>query len=106
MVSYDGSESTENVFGESTADLPWRFAIVQDAVDAAAPGDEVVVTNGVYSTGGRALAAYPLMTNRVCVDRAITLRLKQALELVEVRLLDHIVVGADGTASLALRGWV
>lgn len=39
-------------------------------------------------------------------DRAITLRIKQALELVEVRLLDHIVVGADGTASLALRGWV
>lgn len=39
-------------------------------------------------------------------DRAITTRIKQALELVEVRLLDHIVVGADGTASLALRGWV
>lgn len=39
-------------------------------------------------------------------DRAITARLKQALELVEIRLLDHIVVGADGTASLAMRGWV
>ncbi|MBN8499540.1 MAG: DNA repair protein RadC [Sphingomonadales bacterium] len=39
-------------------------------------------------------------------DRAITARIKQALELVEVRLLDHIVVGADGMASLALRGWV
>ncbi len=39
-------------------------------------------------------------------DLAITARIKQALELVEVRLLDHIVVGADGTASLALRGWV
>ena len=35
-----------------------------------------------------------------------TLRLKQALELVEVRLLDHIVVSADGTASLAMRGWL
>lgn len=39
-------------------------------------------------------------------DRAITVRIKQALALVEVRLLDHIVVGAEGTASLALRGWV
>lgn len=39
-------------------------------------------------------------------DRAITPRIKQALELVEVRLLDHIVVGADGTASLAVRGWL
>lgn len=39
-------------------------------------------------------------------DRAITARIKQALATVEIRLLDHIVVGADGTASLALRGWV
>ena len=37
-------------------------------------GDTVLVTNGMYASGGRALAAYPLMTNRVCVDRAITLR--------------------------------
>ena len=49
-------------------------AVIQDAVDVAAAGDEVVVTNGMYATGGRALVAYPLMTNRVCVDRAITLR--------------------------------
>jgi DNA repair protein RadC len=27
------------------------------------------------------------------------------LELVDVRLLDHIVVGAAGTVSLAQRGW-
>lgn len=49
-------------------------AVIQDAVDASVAGDEVVVTNGVYATGGRALTAYPLMTNRVCVDRPITLR--------------------------------
>ena len=39
-------------------------------------------------------------------DRAITARIKQALAMVDIRLLDHIVVGANGTASLALRGWV
>lgn len=39
-------------------------------------------------------------------DRAMTARIKQALSTVEMRLLDHIVVGADGTTSLALRGWV
>lgn len=40
-------------------------------------------------------------------DRAVTARLKQSLALVDVRLLDHFVVGADGPAvSMAARGWV
>ncbi len=39
-------------------------------------------------------------------DRALTARLKHALDLVEVRLLDHIVVSAGSTVSLAARGWV
>ncbi|WP_395680434.1 DNA repair protein RadC [Dokdonella sp.] len=38
-------------------------------------------------------------------DRAITRQLKEALTLVEVRVLDHVVVGAAGTVSLAQRGW-
>ncbi len=37
-------------------------------------------------------------------DESITLRLKDALALVEVRLLDHIVVGDDKCVSLAERG--
>ena len=39
-------------------------------------------------------------------DRAVTARLKQALALVEVRLLDHFVVGDGVPVSLAARGWV
>ncbi|MBN8223306.1 MAG: DNA repair protein RadC [Xanthomonadales bacterium] len=38
-------------------------------------------------------------------DRAITARLKQSLALVDIRVLDHIVVGETCT-SLAARGWV
>lgn len=37
-------------------------------------------------------------------DRAITVELKKALAVVEVRLLDHIVVGGTTTTSLAERG--
>ena len=39
-------------------------------------------------------------------DRAITIRLRDALALIDVRVLDHIVVGATSTTSLARRGWV
>ncbi len=39
-------------------------------------------------------------------DHAIAARTKQALATVEIRLIDHIVVGADCMASLATRGWV
>jgi hypothetical protein len=52
----------------------WTTAarVVQDAVDVAVAGDTVLVTNGTYASGGRAV--YGLMTNRVAVDRAITVR--------------------------------
>lgn len=39
-------------------------------------------------------------------DRAVTARLKQSLALVDIRLLDHFVVGDGAAVSLAARGWV
>jgi hypothetical protein len=47
----------------------WTIAAtnIQDAVDAAVAGDEIVVTNGIYATGGRA-------GNRVVVDKPASLR--------------------------------
>ena len=39
-------------------------------------------------------------------DRAVTARLKQALALVDVRLLDHFVIGDGPPVSMAARGWV
>ena len=33
-------------------------------------------------------------------------RLKQALALVDARLLEHFVVSAEGSTSMAARGWV
>jgi len=38
-------------------------------------------------------------------DRAVTHRLKQALGLVDIRLLDHFIVGDGAPVSMAARGW-
>src|SRR4051812_16367061 len=56
----------------TNATLPyvsWSTAAmnIQDAVDAAAVGDEIVVTNGLYATGGRG-------ANRVKVDKQLNVR--------------------------------
>lgn len=37
-------------------------------------------------------------------DERITKRLKAALELVDIRVLDHIIIGGTGSVSLASRG--
>ncbi len=39
-------------------------------------------------------------------DRSITCRLKDALRLVDVRLLDHIIIGGRSSVSLAQRGLI
>jgi hypothetical protein len=73
------SAATHYVSLRSTNPTPpytnWATAayVIQDAVDAALPGDEIMVTNGVYATGGRAVGTNQL-ANRVAVDKPVTLR--------------------------------
>lgn len=45
-------------------------------------------------------------TEPSAADRAVTARLKQALALVDVRLLDHVIVAGRDSTSLAARGFV
>jgi hypothetical protein len=72
------SAATHYVSLESTNPTPpytnWLTAAtnIQDAVDAAAAGDRILVTNGVYDAGGRpAETGYP--ASRVYVAKPVTL---------------------------------
>lgn len=78
-------------------------------LDGAEVHPRVVVKRALAHNAAAVIAAHNHPSGSAepsAADRTVTARLKQALALVDVRLLDHFVVGAGEPASMAARGMV
>lgn len=101
------------VFGALFLDNRHRIVRVEDlfqgTIDGAAVYPRVVVQRAL-TYNATALVFYhnhPSGTPEPSdADQRITQKLRDALSLVDVRVLDHIVVGVEGAVSLAERGMI
>ena len=74
-AAWPAPAATRYVSASGSHDSPytnWATAAhdIQTAVDAAAAGDTILVTNGTYDAGGKAVDSG--MTNRVAINKAVT----------------------------------
>lgn len=78
VFTFDAAALTRYVDLNSPNPMPpytsWAIAAtnIQDAIDAADAGDLILVTNGVYSAGGRVV--HGAVTNRVALIRPVTVQ--------------------------------
>ncbi|WP_271680478.1 JAB domain-containing protein [Thermomonas mangrovi] len=83
--------------------------LFQGTIDGAEVHPREVVRAALRFNAAAVLVAHNHPSGELeasAADRALTVRLKQALALVEVRLLDHVIVGGRNSQSMVARGLV
>lgn len=83
--------------------------LFQGTIDGAEVHPREVVRAALRFNAAAVLVAHNHPSGEVepsAADRAVTSRLKQALALVDIRILDHVIVGGTKTLSMAGQGLV
>ncbi|GAB3373828.1 DNA repair protein RadC [Lysobacter rhizosphaerae] len=103
----------QEVFAALFLDTRHRVIAFEELFQGSLDGAEVHPREVVRRALGHNAAAVIVAHNHPsgnpepsAADRAVTARLKQALALVDLRLLDHFVIGDGEPVSLAARGWI
>jgi len=87
--------------GNVSSYASWETAAhaLQDAVNAAVAGDTILVTNGVYDTGGAVTPGYSLL-NRVVITNAITVQSVNGPEHTMILGAADPVTGGNGVSAV------
>ena len=101
------------VFGAAFLDTRHRpieyVELFQGTIDGAEVHPREVVRQALRCNAAAVIVAHNHpsgTTDPSAADRAVTARLKQALALVDVRLLDHIIVAGSKSLAMADCGWL
>lgn len=107
-----GSETREH-FEVAFLDTRNRLIAVErlfsGSIDGAEVHPRVVVQRALIQNAAAVLLAHNHPSGCCepsAADRAVTARLKEALALVEVKVLDHLVVAAGQSTSMARLGYI
>lgn len=106
-------DADREVFSALFLDARHQVIAVEDLFHGSLTGAAVYVGEVVRRALKLSAAALVVAHNHPsgvpepsAADRELTERLRQALALVEIRLLDHVVVGDGTSVSFAERGWL
>lgn len=83
--------------------------LFQGTVDGAEVHPRVLVRRAMHHNAAAVIVGHNHPSGHAepsASDRAVTQRLKQALALIDVRLIDHFVIGDGKPVSMAIRGWM
>jgi DNA repair protein RadC len=105
------ADRKNEIFGALFLDTRHRLILMEELFYGTVDGTTVhprIVVQKALECNASALVVFHNHPSGVAEpsndDSAITRRLREALALVDIRLLDHFVVGADEVVSFATRG--